>query len=200
MFLNQSCGVFTLVSYMANVFEASGSHFDPNVSSMIFASVQIVGTLVASQIVDRLGRKILLVVSLAGSSLGLIAMGAFQYTFEQGYSISSFDWVPVTSLSFVVLTASLGIVPLPFVVIAEVLPLKLRSIGSTICMVALTTIAFSYLKVFPVLSEVIRLYSCMWIFASICFFGVFFVVFYMDETKGKVLDLVKRRASSIVPI
>lgn len=197
MLLNQLCGVLTILTYSASIFQASGSKFDPAKSSIISAVFQVVGTLTASQLVDRVGRKLLLVVSLCGSSFGLAVMGTYQYIYEQGIDVSSFDWLPVTSLSFVVLLASIGAVPLPFVVIAEVLPLKLRSIGCTVCMVAVTIFAFVCLKAFPVWTEVIRLYGCMWIFASGSLVGVLFVVFYMEETKGKVLDSFTHLANSI---
>lgn len=52
--------------------------------------------------------------------------------------------------------------------------------------------AFSFItaKSFPILAEIIHMYGCMMIFATFCLIGIFFVIFVMDETKGKSLDAI----------
>ena len=201
MYLNIMCGAFALITYSANVFQASGSSLDPFTCSIVFAIFQLVGTCLASQLVDKVGRKALLILSLVGSSFGLSTMGAYQYLYEQGHDVSAFDWIPVVSLSFVVTVASIGILPLPFVILAEILPQKLRAVMSSICMLLLSFIAFTTLKFFPIMLEIIGLHGCMWVFATSCTAGTFFVIFVMDETKGKVLDVIRirSRANSIAP-
>lgn len=122
MAINQFSGCFALINYSATIFRDSGSEINPNVSSIILAAVQILGTYVSTILVDRVGRKILLIVSAASTSGGLAIMGLYSYLDKHGWDMQALDWVPVTSLSFVIFIASIGILPLPFVVLAEVLP------------------------------------------------------------------------------
>jgi ABC-type multidrug transport system fused ATPase/permease subunit len=122
--LNMFSGCFAIITYTATIFKESGSSLEANLSSIIVAVIQILGTYCSTILVDRAGRKILLVVSSCGTSLGLAAMGAFSYLNQQCHDLSSLGWLPILSLSFVVFIASIGILPLTFVVIAEVVPNK----------------------------------------------------------------------------
>lgn len=53
-------------------------------------------------------------------------MGTYSYLSQQGYDLSHFNWVPVISLSFVIFISSTGIIPIPYIIIAEVLPQKVN--------------------------------------------------------------------------
>lgn len=123
MAINQFSGCFALVNYSANIFRDSGSDIDPHMSSIILAAIQVAGTYMATLLVDRLGRRILLITSAAATSLGLTVMGVYSFLGTHlHWNLAAFSWVPVTSLSFVIFIASIGILPLPYVVLAEVLP------------------------------------------------------------------------------
>lgn len=124
MAVNQFSGTFVLVNYAATIFKKSGSNFDPNWSAITLAFLQICGTYCTSMIIDRVGRKFLLVISSGGSALGLAAMGTYSYMNKNGYDVSAWNMVPVVSLSFVIFIASIGLIPIPYVIIAEVLPRK----------------------------------------------------------------------------
>lgn len=50
--------------------------------------------------------------------------------------------------------------------------------------------AFTVIKSFPILSEIIEIYGCVAIMSVSSIFGIIFVVFAMDETSGKNLDAI----------
>ncbi|XP_037038802.1 facilitated trehalose transporter Tret1-like [Bradysia coprophila] len=197
MAINQFSGCFVLLNYSATIFRDSGSDINPNTSSIIMASIQCIGTYVATFLVDKVGRKLLLTISASATTIGLAVMGTYSYLDHLDFDLHHFDWVPVVSLSFVIFIASIGILPLPYIVLAEVLPDKIRRVGSTICVASISAMSFLILKTFPVLTNLIGLYGCMWLFAGFCAFGTLFIVFVVDETKGTVLDTVKTRCMSI---
>lgn len=177
-----------LTNYASKIFKDSGSSLDPNLASNIIAVLQIVGTYVAFLLVDRVGRKILMLISTVSVTFGLFALGVFSYLDKMGVDVTEFRSVPVISLSFVVFMGCIGIATLPFVVLTELLPTKIRSVGSAICLATLAFIAFMLLKFFPILNELIEFYGCMWLFATVCCLGAVFILFVLPETKGKVLD------------
>ena len=115
---------FLLIGYAVMVFERSGSSLDPYVSSIMLAIALILGSLLTTSLADKLGRKLLNVISLVGSAIGLFAIAAYYYLHLHGYDLESFVWVPVASLSFVIFISSAGIVPLSFVCSIEFLPSK----------------------------------------------------------------------------
>lgn len=120
-------GTFIFLAYASNIFSESGAEMDENTSSIIIAAIQLVGTLVAIFLVDMVGRRVLLVVSSSGCCVGLAAMGAHSYCTINGYDVNDWDWVPVTSLSLTFFAACIGLMPLAFVITAEVLPVNVRT-------------------------------------------------------------------------
>lgn len=68
--------------------------------------------------------------SCIGSSLFLLVLATYSYAKKSGFSDLDFEslgFIPILSISLVILTASQGISPLPFVIVSELLPNKVRS-------------------------------------------------------------------------
>lgn len=186
--------------YPTNVFQASGTTFlDPYTSTIILGVMQILGTVGTSTYADILGRKNLMIISLAGSSIGLSVFGAYLYLHDQGHDLEIVNWIPVVSMSFVILIASFGIIPLSALCTLEMFPAKVRRVGVMYGTFAITFISFFMAKFFPICSISIGMHGCMFIYAVCSFFGVFFVIFAMKESNGISLDSIveapKRRDS-----
>lgn len=122
MAVNQFSGAFAISNYAETIFKGTGSSIDPQVSSIVFASLQVVGTFTASQLMDKVGRKVLLLVSLVGGMLALLVTGAYSYLAQHGYDLDAFSWVPMVFLSLFIFLTSIGILPAPYVMLAEVIP------------------------------------------------------------------------------
>lgn len=126
VFFSIFCGSPVLNNYSAEVFKSSGSTMNPKTSACVMITIQVLATIIASSLVDCIGRRILLIVSCFGTALGLAAMGTFNYfsVHSEKGAMDSFNWIPIFSVSFTVLTAYTGLLPLVFVIILEVLPAK----------------------------------------------------------------------------
>lgn len=127
MAVNQFSGTFIIITYAASIFKDSSSDFDPHTSAMVVGGLQIVGTYVTSLCIDRLGRRVLLVASASGTALGLGMMVAYLQLQSGQCDVSALRLVPVISLSFVTVVASMGLGSVPYVIIAEVLPQRVGS-------------------------------------------------------------------------
>lgn len=127
MLVNGFSGAFTLINYAATVFRESGSDIDPNTSAIAVGALQICGTLCTIALIDRLGRKILMLISTAGVALSLSVMGVYSYLSKHDYDLQDFNLVPVISLSLVIYLSGIGITPVPYVLVAEILPQKVIS-------------------------------------------------------------------------
>lgn len=124
--LNQFCGCFTMLSYTAKIFEESGSNLAPNTSAIIVAVIQLCGTYISTILVDRSGRKLLLSVSAVGIGLGLTCLGSYILFKTQGYNLDSLSWIPIACFSFIIFIGAVGVLTLPFLVIAEIMPEKVK--------------------------------------------------------------------------
>lgn len=209
-FLNQLSGCSTFLIYAGTILTKTENSINPYTASIAFGVVQIIGSLFTTQLADRLGRKVPLIVSLFGSALGQITLATFTYLQGLGYDLSMFNWVPLLSLSFIVFIATLGIVPLSSICTVEVLPAKvnfyfnveyikwilfvflfqIRTIGMVINTFALTSASFLTTRYFPIMSEAIGMYGCLFFMASMCLLGILFVIFVMEETNGRNLDSI----------
>lgn len=70
--------------------------------------------------------QFLIVLSAIGISLGQICLGAYAMFKQDGYDVSSYGWIPLSCFSFVIFIASIGVLTLPFLVIAELIPEKVQ--------------------------------------------------------------------------
>lgn len=82
----------------------------------------VLGTYAGSQLIDRLGRKTLLLISMSGGFVAVLVTGIFAYLGKHDFDLSSFSILPVISISLYVFICAIGIVPVPFVMVSEILP------------------------------------------------------------------------------
>lgn len=170
-------GVFTMVSYTNLIFTKSGSALSPGVSSIIVGAIQLVGAYISTLLVDRLGRKVIIIIIIiiaskfqrkiisnrlhhlaqlnrkfiyifcsvcvcARSILQLLMVFSFAgcavcqiilatYIFlatATDVDVSAFKTIPVVSFSAMIFIAASGALPVPFVIIAEILPDKVSPV------------------------------------------------------------------------
>lgn len=119
-----STGNYILLNYAVLVFTKSGADLSPCTSTVMLFIAQICGCLCTTELADRLGRKILIVVSVIGSAFGFLTLAAYLHLVENGVDTHFFTWIPVTSLSLVVFISAAGIAPLCNLYTIELLPYK----------------------------------------------------------------------------
>lgn len=185
--LNLFSGTLAMITYTTTIFKESGSTVDADISAIIIAAVQVVSVYVSSHLVDRLGRRTLLIASCAGAAAATAGLGAFSYLHTQHMSLVAFNWVPLVLFSFYIVITCIGLLPLPFIILAEILPTDVRQMGATICMISISVFAFMSLKSFPLITSGWGLHTSLWMCSGVCVLGVLFAVFILVETKGKNL-------------
>jgi SP family facilitated glucose transporter-like MFS transporter 8 len=102
MALNQFCGCFAMINFTATIFKESGSTLSPNISSIVVGGIQIIGSIFPTLLVDRLGRKMMMVISAFGTSMGLTVLGVYMLVKSQGFNVEAFNWIPLVAFSFTI--------------------------------------------------------------------------------------------------
>ncbi|XP_053661852.1 facilitated trehalose transporter Tret1-like [Anopheles marshallii] len=187
MALNQFCGCFYMMNYAQSVFAASGSvlSLPASLSVIVVGMIQLIGCYVSTLLVDRIGRKILLLISSVGLTLGQGVFASYCYGQQLGYDLSAYAWLPLVCFSAIVFIGTVGVGTMPFVVLAEIMPQKIKGFTTTFCMAINWTFAFVALKYFSTLSVLLGMHGILMFFAISSFIGVLFVLLCMPETKGK---------------
>lgn len=113
MFFQQFSGINAVIFYTVNIFELSGSSVDSNVSTIIVGLVNFGAVFVATLLIDRLGRKVLLLISDVLMIFCLSVLGVFFYLREYNLElVEDLGWIPLASFMLFVMAFSLGFGPI----------------------------------------------------------------------------------------
>lgn len=146
----------------------------------------LLATFIATVLVDRAGRKVLLLVSATTMTITLLALGAFFYIQDSNDEMAKkIGWLPLTSLCIYIFAFSVGFAPVPWILASEVYSKEMSPIASPLSGALSWGLAFVLTVTFNSISEVIGLGQSFWIFAGVTALGIIFVIFVVPETKGK---------------
>lgn len=188
MFFQQASGVNAVIFYTVMIFEASGSSMSPELASILVALVQLVMSGVAALIVDRAGRKPLLMISTGVMSVSLVALGYYFRQKESQSDVSSLGWLPLTSLVVFMIAFSVGLGPVPWMLMGELFSAETKALASSVAVTLNWFMVFIVTKSFPAMNKHLGTDMTFWIFAVIMAGATAFTQFLVPETKGKTYN------------
>jgi hypothetical protein len=195
MAFHQLCGVNAILAYTVEVFETAGSAWDPYSDTVVFGVVQFGFTVIAIFIVDRVGRRILLIISGAGMVLSLLFLVIHFRLLDQGIELKRITWLPTIAVNFYIATYSIGLGPVPWFMMPELLSNEARSWFSSLAVCLNWAMAFLVTKFFPIMVNDIGSEATYGTFLCICLVGTIFIVFYVPETKKKTREEIQTQFS-----
>lgn len=105
--------------YVEDIFREAGSIDNARTSAVIIGIVQMIGSVVTPLVVDKYGRKILLVISSIGSSLTLAILGTYFFLKDIDYDLNGWTWVPLVTLVLYIVSYCIGWGPVVWIVLGE---------------------------------------------------------------------------------
>ncbi|KAJ0175691.1 hypothetical protein K1T71_008850 [Dendrolimus kikuchii] len=185
LFFQQFSGIDAVIFFTVEIFESAGSSLDAMTATIVVGVVQLACNGVSTMLVDRAGRRPLLLISAAIMSVSMAAMGAaFFFQFEKE---SWLGYLPIGSLVVFMVGFSLGFGGLPFLLLGELFPTHYRSQLSAMASAVNLLSMFSVIKSYHALERVLTSAGTFWMYAIFCAIAFFFVLFCVPETKGKSL-------------
>lgn len=95
--------------YTVDIFNDAGSSLDPKVATIIVGVIQVASSVLAAVLMDRTGRRVLLVLSSLLMTLALCVLGGFFYMKGEDPSVKdSLGWLPLLCLIVFIVAFSLG--------------------------------------------------------------------------------------------
>ena len=192
MFFQQLSGINAVIFYTVSIFEKSGGSVDSNLSSIIVALANFFATLGSNLVIDRVGRKTLLNVSGFFMGLSLTVLGSFFLFQHLDYNVSQFGFLPLASFIVYIVAFSIGYGPVPWLMMGEIFPSKVRGHAASVATAFNWTCSFAVTKFFNDLINSIGAHGAFWFFGLICFLSVFFVTMFVPETKGRSLECIEQ--------
>lgn len=188
MFVQICTGINTIIYYTPTIFNLAG--FSDNISA-IYATIGIglvnfLMTFVAIAYIDKFGRKPLLYIGLSGMLISLfILSGAFTMG-ESG------KWLAVASVVIYIASFAMSLGPICWIMVSEIMPLKIRGFAMSAATVA--NFAFNFIVVLSFLPmlEIFGKAPTFFVFGLITILSLFFVYFFVPETKGISLEKIEK--------
>lgn len=181
----QFSGINSIMYYAPEIFKAAGSGTDSAFAqTVIVGAVNVVFTFVAIWLVDRAGRKPLLI---AGTLVQVVALVAVGVMFQIGQSGVG---VLLCILLFVAAFA-VAMGPIPWIVNSEIFPTKLRGRAMSVAIFCLWLADWIVTQTFPMLRESIGAAKTFWVYAFCSLLSTVFVLLMVPETKGRTLEEIE---------
>ncbi len=175
----QISGANAVLFYAPIIFERVGMDVNDQLFvQILIGSVNLMFTLVAIRMVDRVGRKSLMMAGAISMALLLALIGV---SFQGTYIPQAF--VTVFVLLFIGVYAA-TLAPVTWVVISEIFPIKIREQGMAIASACLWIACFSITYLFPVMIEHLSTFQTFLTFAGLCAVYFLFLLFVVPETKS----------------
>lgn len=183
----QVTGINAILYYAPVIFRETGLD---NTSSLLqttaIGAVNVLSAFVAIALVDRLGRRQLLVAGslLMGLSLVAVAM-CFRWQYFENYIVLVFTLVYVGAFG-----ATLGAVT--WVYLSEVFPNRIRGLALSVATLALWVADFIVTYTFPVMTATLGTAGTLLCYAVCCALAFLYFIFRLPETRGKTLEEIER--------
>jgi facilitated trehalose transporter len=192
MFFQQLSGINAVIFYTVSIFEKSGGSVDSNLSSIIIGLANFFATLGSNLVIDRIGRKVLLNVSGFFMALSLGVLGTFFLMQHLEHDVTLFGWLPLASFIVYIIAFSIGYGPIPWLMMGEIFPGKVRGHAASVATAFNWACSFAVTKSFNDLTNAIGAHGAFWFFGICCFLSIFFVIFFVPETKGHSLENIEK--------
>ena len=190
--LQQVTGINAVLYYAPEIFKNIGADTQSALwQTVIVGAVNILFTVVAIAVVDRLGRKPLMLAGSAGMGVCLGLLGWAFYAQQTGL------WVFLAVLGYIACFA-MAVGPVTWVILSEIFPTRIRGRAMAIATVILWIACYAVSQTFPMLNKNPWLVEhfhhgfSFWLYGLFCVVEVVFVALCVPETRGRSLEQIER--------
>jgi sugar porter (SP) family MFS transporter len=197
--LQQVTGINTIIYYGPQIFSLAGISSNKNAifATLLVAITNVLATVIALLLVDRLGRKPLLYAGIGGMTVSLFVLSL---CFHNQATLGSSLGVIATACLMVYITCfafSMG--PIAWILVSEVFPLRVRGRGVAAATLGSGTSNFLVSLTFLSLIKAAGNALTFAIYGVFCILTLFFVRFVIPETKGRELESISARQTTVAP-
>ncbi|XP_004152695.1 sugar transporter ERD6-like 6 [Cucumis sativus] len=193
LILQQLSGINGVLFYSSTIFASAGIT-SSNAATFGLGAIQVVATAVTTWVIDRAGRRLLLIISSVGMTLSLLIVAVAFFLKDAVsedsslYSIAGI--VSVVGVVAMVVTFSLGVGAIPWIIMSEILPVNIKGLAGSIATLANWFSAWAV----TMSANLLLQWSSggtFTIYLVVTAFMVLFVTLWVPETKGRTLEEIQ---------
>jgi len=186
----QVTGINTIIYYAPSIIRSAGIS---SIRGSILATagiglVNVIMTLVSMWLIDRVGRRPLLLTGIAGM---MISLGALGFVFHGSVKSRGFADFAVIILMMYVASFAISLGPIFWLLISEIYPLKIRGLAAGIAAGANWTSNFVVSLTFLMLLDLLGPSSTFWLYGVLALGAWLFSYYLVPETKGRTLEEIE---------
>ncbi len=184
----QWSGINVIFFYAPDIFaKANLGVNDSLFQTTLVGLTNVIFTILAMRVIDKTGRKKLMLIGAAGMAICYLLIGLL---FQTGQTESRM------LLALLVITPAFfafGLGPTVWVVLSEIFPNKIRGVAMSVSTFALWVACYLLTLTFPIFVEAFNAANTFWIYATICIIGFAVILKYLPETKGISLEQLEKK-------
>ncbi|XP_018321597.2 facilitated trehalose transporter Tret1-like [Agrilus planipennis] len=184
-------GISVLLMNLHTILADAESIVSPETAPIIIAATMLIACIASSFIIDKFGRKILLVSSSILTGLSLTVLATYFYIKNSDDDISHLNWIPVVSVTLYSLFFKFGLGMVPIIFLGELFPTSVKAMAMSMVDISYGVFAIASVYLYIHLSSLYGMHVPFFIFAGLCIFAALFSQFFIPETKGKTLEEIQ---------
>jgi len=189
----QLSGVNAVIFFSVTIFNAAKTSLPSLLENVIVGGVQVVATAMAAILIDRLGRRVLLLSSALVMIFSLYGLGLYFWMLEHNPAeAGQLGFLPLSCLCLFIAAFSLGFGPIPWLMMSELFSPEVKGVTSSISAAFNWTLAFLVTEFYLPVSKQVGIATTYWFFATVLLMVMAFTVFVIPETKGKSLEQIQQ--------
>ena len=192
MALQQLCGFNNVLFFMQSILEdAKVDVIEPSNIVNWVGLLGFLGSILSIFLIDRSGRKLLIIISSIGVMISMVGLGAHFNFLDQLKDHPGLQYLPIVSLFLFDVAFFLGLMSVPNTVMSEIFPNSVKSIASCIAALAGALAAFLVTLFFHKSVDYFGYSNLFYLNACAAIIVVPYALFFMPETKGKTFQQIQ---------
>ena len=180
-------GQYAALTYTVKMFRMAGSSLDPYLCAVVMGAARFLPYSMSCVLIERLPRRLLLSTGMTVAGVSLATLGIFLYVWTgPSKDIGPYaGWVPLACLSVYIIAYSIGVGPISWTLVGELLPSHVRNIGAGIANACFSLFLILVGMTFPYIVEAVGVGGVFIAYAMCSVCGVIFVLTCLPETRGR---------------
>jgi len=167
--------------------DKSGIQIDPYIGAILIGIARFIATLVVAGLAKKFGRRFPSIISGIGVTIFTSGLSLYLFLIENGTVISDNGIIPIACMMLYVFTSTLGYLVIPFVMVSEIYPSKVKDVLSGLSVTIGYIFSAITIKTYPDMLRLMSMQGLFLFFAIVSLIGVIFIFLFLPETKGKTL-------------